>query len=62
MQENLKILITTIEEVITVVEGVIVTSKNIGRDILGSLRGTMSGENKSYTEMTKQHLKIQRIE
>ncbi|WP_445684014.1 hypothetical protein [Viridibacillus sp. FSL H8-0110] len=39
-----------------------VTSKNIGRDILGSLRGTMSGENKSYTEMTKQHLKIQRIE
>ena len=39
-------------EILGLVRGNIVTSKNIGRDMMASVKSVVGGEIKSYTEMT----------
>ncbi len=39
-------------EVLGLVRGNIVTSKNIGRDMMASVKSVVGGEIKSYTQMT----------
>ena len=41
-------------EILGLVRGNIVTSKNIGRDMMASVKSVVGGEIKSYTEMTDQ--------
>jgi len=43
-------------EIINLVKGVTVYSKNLGRDIMSVVKGAVGGELKSYTEMTKECL------
>ncbi len=41
-------------EILGLVKGNIVTSKNVGRDIMASAKSFVGGEIKSYTEMTNE--------
>ena len=53
--ENLSVHLTCGDasfEILGLVRGNIVTSKNIGRDMMASVKSVVGGEIKSYTEMT----------
>ena len=41
-------------QILGLVRGNIVTSKNIGRDMMAGMKGIVGGEIKSYTEMTNE--------
>ena len=60
LKKMAKIIVTTgndvpnkkIVEVLSVVQGITVSSRNIGRDIGAGLKSLIGGEIKTYTEMT----------
>lgn len=45
-------------QILGLVRGNIVTSKNIGRDMMAGMKGIVGGEIKSYTEMTNEARQI----
>ena len=45
-------------QILGLVRGNIVTSKNVGRDMMAGMKGIVGGEIKSYTEMTNEARQI----